>query len=64
MKAVSLKVAAERCGMSYQTARRKMAEGTFPIPALPRHGRDWHRFSEYEIEKYLIGASTADARTA
>lgn len=64
-KAVSLRIAAERCGMSYGNARRKVAEGTFPVPALPRVGpRDWHRYSEVDIDRYLANASTDDARKA
>lgn len=63
-KAVSLRVAAERCGMAYSTARRKVVEGTFPIPELPRRGLEWHRFSEQDIDRYLNSAATDDARTA
>lgn len=61
-KAVSLKVAAERCGMSYCTARRRMSQGTFPVPALPRHGKETHKFSESDIDRYLANGATADAR--
>lgn len=60
--AVGLKVAAARLGMSYRDARRKVAEGRFPIPELPRQGRNWHKYSEVEIDRYLGSASTADAR--
>lgn len=60
-RAVSLREACSRLGMSYATGRRKIAEGTFPVPALPRHGREWHRFSDLEIDRYLADASTADA---
>ena len=59
-KAVSLRVAAERVGVSYQTARRRMADGTFPVPPLKRLGLR-HRFSEYDIEAYLRTNATADA---
>lgn len=61
-KAVSLREAAGRVGMSYRTARRKVAEGTFPVPELPRSGRDWHRYSEADIDRYLNTAATEDAR--
>lgn len=60
--AVSLREAARRLGYSYSTARRKIADGNFPIPALPRHGAEWHRFSEKDIDRYLDSASTAEAR--
>jgi len=61
-RAVSLREAAERCGMSYRTARRRVAEGTFPVPELPRRGREWHRYSELDIDRYLASAATADAQ--
>lgn len=59
---VGLPEAARRLGMSYSTARKKVMVGTFPIPELPRTGREWHRYSEVEIDRYLDSASTADAR--
>lgn len=61
-KAVSLRIAAERVGMSYTTARRKVALGTFPVPLLPRHGKEWHRVSELDIDNYLRNGATDDAR--
>ena len=61
-KAVSLREAAARIGLSYQTGRRRVAEGTFPIPELPRTGRSWHRYSERDIDRYLDQAATADVR--
>lgn len=60
--AVRLREAARRVGLSYRTARRKVAEGTFPVPALPRTGNDWWRFSTKDIDRYLNTAATADAR--
>lgn len=61
-RAVGLPEAAKRIGYSYSHARHLIAEGTFPVPALPRHGRAWHRFSEVAIDRYLDSASTADAQ--
>lgn len=61
-KAVSLREACTRLGFSLSTGRRKATDGTFPIPALPRHGREWHRFSEYDIDRYLQSASTDEAQ--
>jgi excisionase family DNA binding protein len=58
--AVRLPEAARRLGLSYSTARKKVADGTFPIPALPRHGREWYRFSERDIDRYLESASTSE----
>ena len=52
--AVSLREAARRLGRSYQTARRQMALGTFPVPALPRHHREMHRFSERDIDRFIL----------
>lgn len=60
-RGVSLRDASKRLGFSYQTGRRKVAEGTFPVPLLPRRGREWHKVSEVEIDRYLSQASTADA---
>lgn len=61
-KAISLRQAAERVGYSYGHARRLIAEGTFPIPALKRLGaRGWHKFSEQDVDRYLATSATADA---
>lgn len=62
-KAVSLREACSRLGMSVSTGRKRATEGTFPIPPLPRHGREWWRYSEYDIDAYLRTASTADAQS-
>lgn len=56
-RAVGLPEAAKRLGVSYSHARHLIAEGTFPVPALPRQGRAWHRFSEIDINRYLADAS-------
>lgn len=58
--AVDLKEAARRLGMSYSTAKKKAMDGKFPIPALPRKGKEHWRFSERDIDRYLDGASTQD----
>jgi predicted DNA-binding transcriptional regulator AlpA len=61
MKAVGLREASRRCGFSYSTGRKKVADGTFPIPELPRSGREWHRYSEADIDRYLNAAATDEA---
>lgn len=62
VRAVGLPEAARRLGYSYTWARHLMAEGTFPVPALPRVGkRGWHRFSTRDIDRYLESAATQDA---
>lgn len=60
--AIGLREAAARLGRSYSWAWRKVNDGTFPVPELPRHGLEWHRFSTADIERYLHSASTDDAR--
>ena len=59
-RAISLKEAARRIGLSYSHARHKVMEGTFPVAALRRQGRSWWKFSERDIEAYLASA-TEDA---
>jgi predicted DNA-binding transcriptional regulator AlpA len=63
-RAVSLNACCERIGMSRRTAERALADGTFPVPHLPRRGRRGapYRFSTYDIDTYLQTAATADAR--
>lgn len=63
-KAIGLREAAARLGMSYGNAWRKVNDGTFPVPELPRKGLAWHRFSSAVIDAYLApsGASVEDAR--
>lgn len=63
--AVGLVDCAALIGWSVRTAERALAEGTFPVPHLPRRRRQRgspYRFSSYEIDRYLQDASTADAR--
>lgn len=62
-QAVSFKVCCDRIGISYRTGERMIADGTFPIPELPRRApKSPHRYSTTEIESYLTLASTADVR--
>ena len=51
----------EVLGLSRTTAKRKLAAGTFPIPALPRLFHSKYRFSAAQIDRYLARA-TADPR--
>lgn len=60
--AISLRDASARLGFSVKTGRRRIAEGTFPVPALPRHGKSWWKFSTADIDRYLNSAATDDAR--
>lgn len=62
-RAVGLRECARRIDISYRTAQRLVAEGTFPVPELTRVGRK-HRYSERDIERYLDENATADARKA
>jgi len=43
--------------LSHTTAKRMMSAGTFPIPALPRHGdshkRSDYRFAAVQVDRYL-----------
>ncbi len=62
-RALSLEETCERIGVSLRTGVRLLSDGRFPVPSLPRHGsRSWHRFSTFEIERYLQTASLQDAR--
>lgn len=63
-RAVGLPEAAKRVGISYSHARHLIAEGTFPVPALPRRGRSWHKFSEQDIDRYLSSATDDAQRSA
>jgi predicted DNA-binding transcriptional regulator AlpA len=42
--------------MSRTTAKRRMAAGSFPIPALPRQGQERYRFAAIQIDRYLARA--------
>lgn len=64
-KAVGLREAAVRVGMSYHTARRRVRLGTFPVPALRRvNPRDHHKFNDADIERYLDSALEDVRRSA
>ena len=63
-QAVRLDIACGRLGISKRTGERLLAQGLFPIPALPRITRKRgspHLFSTIDIDRYLAEASTADA---
>lgn len=61
--AVSFAVCCARIGISARTGKRRLAEGTFPVPSLPRlTARSHHKFSTVEIDRYLTEASLADVR--
>lgn len=64
-RAVSLRVACDRLGMSLRTGERRLQDGTFPIPELPRtlaRRGSPHLFSSHELDAYLRTASVADVR--
>jgi len=42
--------------MSRTTAKRRFAAGTFPIPALPRHGQSPYRFAALQLDRFLARA--------
>lgn len=61
-RAVDLAECCRRIGISRRTGERLVAEGRFPIPALPALGQEGSRrprrtYSTYEIELYLREAS-------
>ena len=63
--AVDLVTCCGLIGWSVRTAERALADGTFPIPHLPRRRPrrgSPYKFSSYDIEHYLQYASTADVR--
>ena len=53
IKAITLREACERLSIGYRTGQRWVSEGKFPIPALPRRGRQHLRFSEAEVNLHL-----------
>jgi hypothetical protein len=62
-KAVSFTVCCGLLGISIRTGQRRLADGTFPVPSLPRlRARSHYKFSSVEIDRYLSEASIADAR--
>jgi predicted DNA-binding transcriptional regulator AlpA len=50
-------------GISRRTANRLLAQGTFPIPEMPRI-TNRHRFSTLDIDWYINHASTDDVQVA
>jgi predicted DNA-binding transcriptional regulator AlpA len=42
--------------MSRTTAKRRLEAGTFPVPALPRHGQEPYRFAALQVDRYLARA--------
>lgn len=56
--AVYLPDACRRLGLSVRSAERLLAEGRFPVPALPQLGVRRHRFSSADLDRYLLTAST------
>ena len=69
LRAVNLAECCRRIGVSLATGERLVAEGRFPIPALPRLGQEGSKrprrtYSTHDIDRYLREASTDDARTA
>lgn len=61
--AISFKACCDRLGVSYRTGERMLADGTFPIPELPRRApKSPHRYSTVDIDAYLATAATADVQ--
>ena len=60
IKAVTLREACERLSINYRTGQRYIAQGTFPIPHLPRRGRQHLRFSEAQIDAHLAAISRVE----
>lgn len=50
---LSLAQAADALGMARRTAERRLREGAFPVPHLPRTGRQPFRFSAHSLDRYL-----------
>lgn len=50
---LSLAQAAHALGISRRTAERELAEGRFPVPHLPRTGRQPYRFTAHALDRYL-----------
>src|SRR5687767_1048002 len=59
-RGVRLPEACRRLGFSVRTGRRRLADGTFPIPYLPRVGQSAYIFSTVLIDEYLADESTKD----
>ena len=61
--AITLREACRRLSISYRTGQRYVAEGKFPIPHLPRRGRQHLRFSEDEVNFHLTALATREVGT-
>lgn len=61
-RALSLRETCARLGISVRTGEGLLAQGRFPVPALPRIGRSNWKFSSIEIDDYLRLASTRSVR--
>ena len=60
--AVYLPEACRRLGLSRRSATRMLADGRFPIPALPQLGVRRYRFSSVDLDRYLQTASVGGRR--
>lgn len=54
---LTLAETARQLGISPRHAQRLMADGRFPVPPLPRMGREPWRFSAHSIDRYVRRAS-------
>lgn len=52
-RALTLDDVCQRLGFSSRTGRKLVAEGRFPIPALPMVGLRRHRYSSVHVDDYL-----------
>lgn len=50
---LSLAQTAHALGISRDTAERRIKSGQFPIPHLPRVGREPYRWSAHAVDRYL-----------
>lgn len=63
LQAVGLPEACRALDISHRHGQRLIAEGKFPVPALPRVSPTAHyKFSLHDLASYLSEASTADVR--
>lgn len=63
LRAVSLAECCRRLNISLRTGEQLLSEGRFPIPELPRLGKEGSKlprrtYSTAEIDRYLDTAST------
>ena len=50
---LTLDQVAHALGVSRDTVERRLKADRFPIPALPRRGREPWRFSAHAVDRYL-----------